>query len=73
MQRIVVLTSGLWKLRREIATLTGMEVAQWRPFLQPSFDAVAGWGHARTAKRAAAWPPGQASLTSLSKMACCAR
>jgi capsular polysaccharide export protein len=52
MQRIAVLTWGLWKLRREIAALTSMTPVRWDTFPRPSFDAVAGWGHAPTTVRA---------------------
>jgi capsular polysaccharide export protein len=52
MKRVVVLTGGLWKLRREIGLLTGMEVLRWDVLPRPTFDAVAGWGYARTAGRA---------------------
>jgi capsular polysaccharide export protein len=52
MQRIAVLTWGLWKLRREIAQLTGMTPVRWDTFPRPRFDAVAGWGHAPTTIRA---------------------
>ena len=52
MKRIVVLTQGLWRLRHEIGVLTGMEVVRWDRLPRPSFDAVAGWGHAPTSTRA---------------------
>ena len=52
MQRIAVLTRGLWKLRREIAALTGMTPVRCYTPPRPRFDAVAGWGHAATAIRA---------------------
>lgn len=49
MGRIAVLTQGLWRLNREIATLTGMTPVRWDPVRRPAFDAVAGWGHKPTA------------------------
>lgn len=52
MDQVAVLTAGLWRLRREIATLTGMAVVRWDSLPRPTFDAVAGWGHAPTADRA---------------------
>jgi capsular polysaccharide export protein len=52
MDRIALLTSGLWGLRREIAALTGMTPVRWHSWSRPSFDAVAGWGHKPTADRA---------------------
>jgi capsular polysaccharide export protein len=42
----------LWKLRREIAALSGMTPVRWDTFPRPRFDAVAGWGHAATSIRA---------------------
>ena len=52
MTRIAVLTRGLWRLRREIAEITGMTPVRWRPLSRPAFDAVAGWGKAPTTRRA---------------------
>src|SRR5688572_25516526 len=52
MTRIAVLTRGLWRLRREIAELTGMVPVRWTPVSRPAFDAVAGWGQAPTTRRA---------------------
>jgi capsular polysaccharide export protein len=52
MQQVAILTTGLWRLRHEIAVLTGMRPVRWDRFPRPSFDAVAGWGHAATADRA---------------------
>ena len=52
MANIAVLTGGLWRLRREIATLTGMTPVRWDTWPRPSFAAVAGWGHKPTAERA---------------------
>src|ERR687897_3746521 len=52
MQKLAVLTTGLWRLRREIASLSRMEPVRWDRLPRPSCDAVAGWGFARTAKRA---------------------
>ena len=52
MGEIAILTRGLWRLRSEIAALTGMHPVFWAPWRRPAFDAVAGWGHAPTAERA---------------------
>src|SRR3954454_14206092 len=52
MERVAVLTTGLWRLRREITALTGMRVVRWDTWSRPDFQAVAGWGHAPTADRA---------------------
>ena len=52
MGQIAILTRGLWRLRGEIAALTGMKPVRWEPWRRPAFDAVAGWGHAPTADRA---------------------
>jgi capsular polysaccharide export protein len=49
MGAIAVLTRGLWRLREEIAVLSGMNPVFWAPWRRPAFDAVAGWGHAPTA------------------------
>ena len=52
MGQIAVLTHGLWRLRGEIAALTGMTPVRWYSWPRPSFDAVAGWGRAPTTKAA---------------------
>lgn len=52
MQRIAILTNGLWRLKREIASLTGMIPVRWDGVRRPRFDAVAGWGRRATAARA---------------------
>lgn len=52
MGQIAILTRGLWRLRHEIAVLTGLTPVFWDPLRRPSFDAVAGWGHKPTADRA---------------------
>ena len=51
MNRIAVFTHGLWKLRGEIADLTGLTPVKAGLF-PPRVEAVAGWGHAPTADRA---------------------
>jgi capsular polysaccharide export protein len=49
--RIAIFSHGLWRLRTEIETMTGMTPV--RALLQPrGVDAVAGWGHKPTARRA---------------------
>ena len=48
MQQIAVLTRGLWRLRREIGALSGMNPVWWDGLRRPAFAAVAGWGHAPT-------------------------
>jgi capsular polysaccharide export protein len=52
MEQIAILTSGLWRLRDEVAALTGMEPIRWGVLRRPDFAAVAGWGHKPTADRA---------------------
>jgi len=52
MQKIAVLTAGLWRLRREVAAVSAMQPVRWDSFPRPAFDAVAGWGFAATADRA---------------------
>jgi capsular polysaccharide export protein len=52
MTTIAILTSGLWRLRGEIAALTSMTPVRWDRWPRPAVDAVAGWGHAPTANRA---------------------
>jgi capsular polysaccharide export protein len=52
MDQIAVLTRGLWRLKREIAALTGLHPVRWDTWPRPSFVAVAGWGHRPTADRA---------------------
>lgn len=52
MGQIAVLTRGLWRLRQEIAVLTGLVPVRWQALSRPEFEAVAGWGHAPTADRA---------------------
>jgi capsular polysaccharide export protein len=45
---IAVLNGGLWRLRREIAALSGMMPVRGGAFRRPAFDAVAGWGRRPT-------------------------
>jgi len=52
MGQIAILTRGLWRLRGEIAALTGLSPVRWEPWRRPAFEAVAGWGHKPTADRA---------------------
>ena len=52
MDQIAILTSGLWRLRREVAALTGMDPVRWDGVRRPAFSAVAGWGHKPSADRA---------------------
>ena len=52
MEKIAVLTRGLWRLRGEIAQLSGMIPVRWDTFPRPAVAAFAGWGHAPTADRA---------------------
>lgn len=52
MGTIAVLTRGLWRLRHEVAVLTGMSPVRWTGLARPRFDAVAGWGHRPTAAAA---------------------
>jgi capsular polysaccharide export protein len=54
--KIQIHTSGLWRLRRQIAAMTGLDPVRAFPFAQTP-DAVAGWGRKATAvpaRRAAA-------------------
>ena len=46
---IAVLNGGLWRLRREIAELSGMTPVRRSALHRPPFDAVAGWGYRPTA------------------------
>jgi capsular polysaccharide export protein len=52
MQQIAILTHGLWRLRHQVAALSGMEPVWWHRFPRPAVSAFAGWGHASTATRA---------------------
>ena len=49
--KILILSQGLWRLRQEVASLTGLEPV--RSFgLPQKAAAIAGWGHKPTADRA---------------------
>jgi capsular polysaccharide export protein len=53
--QVVIFSSGLWRLHREVAALTGLEPvrgARWRAL--PVGGVVAGWGHKPTAAHARA-------------------
>ena len=53
MGKVLILSSGLWRLSGEIAHLTGLEPVRARgPLLPPGPEAVAGWGHKPTADAA---------------------
>jgi capsular polysaccharide export protein len=52
MEQIAILTTGLWRLRREVAVMSGMRPVWWDSIPRPRFSAAAGWGHAATADRA---------------------
>lgn len=52
MGRIAILTHGLWRLRREIAKLTGLEPVRRLGPWTGGCEAIAGWGHKPTADRA---------------------
>lgn len=53
---IAVFTAGLWRLRSEIETLTGLRPARTWPLIPPADStAVAGWGHKPTADAARAY------------------
>lgn len=49
MGRIAILRSGVWRLRGEIAALTGLQPVRRTPLGPGGADAVAGWGHKPTA------------------------
>lgn len=55
---LAVLTSGLWRLRRQITAATGADVVRWSMLRRPSFDAVGGWGAKPTAADARALAAG---------------
>ncbi len=74
MERIAVLTRGLWRLRREIAALTGCGRSAGTAWLRPAFDAVAGLGARADGPAArAASRSGPASHTSPSRTGRCGR
>lgn len=53
MGKILILSSGLWRLSGEIARLTGLEPVRAMGRLAPrGIEAVAGWGHKPTADAA---------------------
>ena len=54
MTTLAVLTSGLWRLRRQIEAVTGAEVVRRTLFSRPDFDVVAGWGCKPTSQKARA-------------------
>jgi len=49
--KIGIATSGLWRLRRAVELLTG-GTAQRIRFIAGDLDAIAGWGHKPTSRRA---------------------
>ncbi len=48
---VLILSPGLWLLRDEVASLTGLKPVRGLG-LMPRCDAIAGWGHKPTAERA---------------------
>lgn len=52
-EKVGVFTSGMWRLRREVAMLTGFLPVR-RCLREGGLSAVAGWGHKPTARRARA-------------------
>ncbi len=53
MEKIAILSAGLWDLRSEVAVLTGLDpVRGWKWFAPSGIEAVAGWGHKSTAGEA---------------------
>ncbi len=53
MGKVLILSSGLWRLSGEVAHLTGLDPVRARaPLLPPGAEAVAGWGHKPTADAA---------------------
>ena len=52
--RIAIYSQGLWRLRGEVAALTGMQPVRVIARSRPDCDAIAGWGYKGTATRARA-------------------
>jgi capsular polysaccharide export protein len=51
--RIAILSAGLWRLKGEVAAMTGLSpVRAFGHFAAPGIEAVAGWGHKPTAAAA---------------------
>ena len=53
MQRVAILSSGVWQLRDAVREITGLEPVRWMPpFKRPEFGCVVGWGLKPTSTRA---------------------
>lgn len=53
MQRVAILSAGVWQLRDAVRAITGFEPVRWLPpFQRPEFGCVVGWGLKATASRA---------------------
>jgi capsular polysaccharide export protein len=53
MQRVAILSAGVWQLRDAIHEITGFEPVRWLPpFQRPAFGCVVGWGLKPTSTRA---------------------
>ncbi len=53
MGKIAILSAGLWRLRSEVAAMTGLDpVRGWKRLAPSGIEAVAGWGHKPTAGEA---------------------
>ena len=53
MQRVAILSAGVWQLRDAIREITGFEPVRWLPpFQRPEFGCVVGWGLKPTSTRA---------------------
>src|SRR4029079_10285894 len=52
MGKIAILTRGLWRLKREVGALSGLDPVRWEPWRKSEVAAIAGWGHKVTADRA---------------------
>lgn len=53
LQRVAILSPGVWQLRDAIREITGFEPVRWLPpFQRPDFGCVVGWGLKPTSTRA---------------------
>ena len=69
---LLIYSLGLWTLRDELAAITGL-TPKFAGFGRKHAEAVAGWGHKPTARRARRFAATRASLISPSRTASFAR
>jgi len=50
--RLAVLTSGLWRIRKQVEAATGADAARWTFWHRPPVSAIGGWGCKPTAAKA---------------------